>query len=200
MRTILEMGKFPTCSHWLMWTADNREGTNIISDKSHILTGDRWQISARDLPFMKEIFNNLIEGSVYFQYISWNLHQTSYVRVLEEMREILMLTLVLSVKAAESNNSTVSHRQSKFLNLFSVIRFSNTPCSSKNGLNGTCYTDKQCQGRKKKTKMSVDAILRYIYIAIHFSTDWLMCKDVDFGNLLSWKQYYNNTTFKEILI
>ena len=87
------------------------------------------------------------------------------------MREILMLTLVLSVKAAESNNSTISNRQSKFLNLFSVIRFSNTPCSSKNGLNGTCYTDKQCQGRKKKTKMSIDAILIYIYIAIHFSAD-----------------------------
>ena len=146
------------------------------------MTGDEFLLVTSHL--WKKTFNNLIGGSVYFQYISWNFHRTSHVRVLEEMREILMLTLVLSVKAAESNSSTVSHRQSKFLNLFSVIRFSNTPCSSKNGLNGTCYTDKQCQGREKKTKMSIDAILRYIYIAIHFSTDWLMCRDVDFGNLL----------------
>ena len=134
------------------------------------MTGDEFLLVTSHL--WKKTFNNLIGGSVYFQYISWNLHRTSHVRVLEEMREILMLTLVLSVKAAESNNSTVSHRQSKFLNLFSVIRFSNTPCSSKNGLNGTCYTDKQCQGRKKKTKMSIDTILRYILQYIFLLTDW----------------------------
>ena len=66
MRTILEMGKFPTCSHWLMWTADNREGTNIISDKSHILTGDRWRISARDLPFMKKYLTILSKVQYIF--------------------------------------------------------------------------------------------------------------------------------------
>ena len=54
----------------------------------------------------------------------------------------------LNTQEADSTNRTVhSERRSKFLNLFSVIRFSNTPCTSKNGLNGTCYTDKQCQGK-----------------------------------------------------
>ena len=56
----------------------------------------------------------------------------------------------LNTREADSSNTnrTVhSQRRSKFLNLFSVIRFSNTPCTSKNGLNGTCYTDKQCQGK-----------------------------------------------------
>ena len=38
-------------------------------------------------------------------------------------------------------------RHGRFLNLFSVIRFSNTPCSTRLGLNGTCYTEKQCSER-----------------------------------------------------
>ena len=35
-------------------------------------------------------------------------------------------------------------RHQKFLNLFSVIRFSNTPCHGIEGVNGTCYTKKEC--------------------------------------------------------
>ena len=71
------------------------------------------------------------------------------------MREIfvLMVSLALSVRNLTDNsrqadsNLTDGTRQARFLNLFSVIRFSNTPCYSKNGLNGTCYTEKQCQGK-----------------------------------------------------
>lgn len=37
-------------------------------------------------------------------------------------------------------------RHGRFLNLFSVIRFSNVPCTTKIGINGTCYTEKQCSG------------------------------------------------------
>ena len=63
---------------------------------------------------------------------------------------IILVHVNLLTQEAESsttNRTVSSERRSKFLNLFSVIRFSNTPCTSKNGLNGTCYTDKQCQGR-----------------------------------------------------
>jgi len=42
-------------------------------------------------------------------------------------------------------------RKSKFLNLFSVIRFSNIPCQGTEGLNGTCYTEKECRQRNGLT-------------------------------------------------
>lgn len=45
----------------------------------------------------------------------------------------------------QTNNSS---RHGRFLNLFSVIRFSNTPCSTRLGINGTCYTEKQCSERE----------------------------------------------------
>ena len=55
---------------------------------------------------------------------------------------------VLSIQIdSNDKKSILNTRAGKFLNLFSVIRFSNTPCSTKNGLNGTCYTEKQCAGR-----------------------------------------------------
>merc|ERR1711894_227911 len=52
----------------------------------------------------------------------------------------------VSVKSnqIQTNNSS---RHGRFLNLFSVIRFSNTPCSTRLGINGTCYTEKQCTER-----------------------------------------------------
>jgi len=40
-----------------------------------------------------------------------------------------------------------NNRHQKFLNLFSVIRFSNTPCMANSGINGTCYTKKECGQR-----------------------------------------------------
>jgi len=46
-----------------------------------------------------------------------------------------------------TTTSTNSGRISKFLNLFSVIRFSNEPCIGNNGRNGTCYTEKQCRDK-----------------------------------------------------
>ena len=39
-----------------------------------------------------------------------------------------------------TSTTNVTGRAGRFLNLFSVIRFSNTPCLAPAGLNGTCYT------------------------------------------------------------
>ena len=49
---------------------------------------------------------------------------------------------------AVNSHQTNKTRHGRFLNLFSVIRFSNTPCSTRLGLNGTCYTEKQCSERE----------------------------------------------------
>jgi len=46
-----------------------------------------------------------------------------------------------------TSTTNVTGRAGRFLNLFSVIRFSNTPCLAPAGLNGTCYTEKQCGER-----------------------------------------------------
>ena len=58
---------------------------------------------------------------------------------------VFLQVLSVQIDSNEKRN-IVETRAGKFLNLFSVIRFSNTPCSTKNGLNGTCYTEKQCAG------------------------------------------------------
>lgn len=39
-------------------------------------------------------------------------------------------------------------RHSKFLNLFSVVRFPNSGCSAHGGLNGTCYSEAECRKRQ----------------------------------------------------
>ena len=52
---------------------------------------------------------------------------------------------------SESNQNDIQNisrsdkRVGRFLNLFSVIRFSNVPCTTQIGINGTCYTEKQCK-------------------------------------------------------
>ena len=38
-------------------------------------------------------------------------------------------------------------RVGKFLNFFSVVRFSNEGCTGAGGLNGTCYTSAECRDR-----------------------------------------------------
>lgn len=48
----------------------------------------------------------------------------------------------------EATNFTGNSKTGRFLNLFSVIRFSNTPCMGSMNRNGTCYTDKECRQRK----------------------------------------------------
>jgi len=62
---------------------------------------------------------------------------------------IIFLSFVNTIPGKEENTSLAlnetSGRTSKFLNLFSVIRFSNEPCIGNNGRNGTCYTEKQCR-------------------------------------------------------
>ena len=67
---------------------------------------------------------------------------------------VTLLNVPLCLPEQEENMSvnnvqiqTNKTRQGRFLNLFSVIRFSNTPCSTRLGLNGTCYTEKQCSER-----------------------------------------------------
>jgi len=65
----------------------------------------------------------------------------------------LVMVLLLAVTSRNSamqgsNNITGNSRTGRFLNLFSVIRFSNTPCIGSVGRNGTCYTDKECRQRK----------------------------------------------------
>ena len=50
--------------------------------------------------------------------------------------------LILSHGADSESYVGGSKRHQKFLNLFSVIRFSNTPCMANSGINGTCYTKK----------------------------------------------------------
>ena len=56
----------------------------------------------------------------------------------------------------QTNNSS---RHGRFLNLFSVIRFSNTPCSTRLGINGTCYTEKQCSGESSAVCQHNDDIM-----------------------------------------
>ena len=41
----------------------------------------------------------------------------------------------------------VNSRVGKFLNFFSVVRFSNEGCTGAGGLNGTCYTKDECRDR-----------------------------------------------------
>lgn len=63
---------------------------------------------------------------------------------------VFTLALVLGGKPANDTDDSGS-RTGKFLNLFSVIRFSNTPCVGTSGIeprNGTCYTEKECKQRK----------------------------------------------------
>ena len=43
--------------------------------------------------------------------------------------------------------SGVNSRVGKFLNFFSVVRFSNEACIGAGGLNGTCYTKDECRDR-----------------------------------------------------
>ena len=54
---------------------------------------------------------------------------------------------ILSHGADNESYAGGSKRHQKFLNLFSVIRFSNTPCMANSGINGTCYTKKECGKR-----------------------------------------------------
>ena len=54
---------------------------------------------------------------------------------------------ILSHGADNESYEGGSKRHQKFLNLFSVIRFSNTPCMANSGINGTCYTKKECGKR-----------------------------------------------------
>ena len=41
----------------------------------------------------------------------------------------------------------VNRRVGKFINFFSVVRFSNEGCTGAGGLNGTCYTKDECRDR-----------------------------------------------------
>ncbi|KAI9562819.1 hypothetical protein GHT06_010274 [Daphnia sinensis] len=43
-----------------------------------------------------------------------------------------------------SGNSTDADRSSKFISLFSIVRFPNSPCTTSTGLNGTCFTSSEC--------------------------------------------------------
>ena len=64
-------------------------------------------------------------------------------------------------EATGKNVSLVSsdRRHGRFLNLFSVIRFSNVPCTTKIGINGTCYTEKQCSGGLRYSSLSLIQML-----------------------------------------
>ncbi|XP_046449578.1 uncharacterized protein LOC124198011 [Daphnia pulex] len=43
-----------------------------------------------------------------------------------------------------NNSQADGDRSSKFISLFSIVRFSNTPCTTSTGLNGTCFTSSEC--------------------------------------------------------
>ena len=82
---------------------------------------------------------------------------------------ILLLVIFLqtahnSIRDSELNqnsqNKSSRSKHGRFLNLFSVIRFSNTPCSTKLGINGTCYTEKQCAGKIFNESLSAALILQ----------------------------------------
>jgi len=64
----------------------------------------------------------------------------------------LLLLAVLSASSLKTINNRTEEGNStrgagRFLNLFSVIRFSNIPCLGTDNRNGTCYTEKQCRER-----------------------------------------------------
>jgi len=59
----------------------------------------------------------------------------------------LFLLCLSSILLEDISSIKGKLRDSKFLNLFSVIRFSNIPCQGTEGLNGTCYTEKECRER-----------------------------------------------------
>ena len=67
-----------------------------------------------------------------------------------------------SSKHQKISNFSTNSRTGKFLNLFSVIRFSNPPCSTRNGLNGTCYTEKQCAGNPEKINFIGESVKKKV--------------------------------------
>jgi len=59
------------------------------------------------------------------------------------MRGFLIVSfLFLHILQNCAKNAT---REDKFLSVFTVVKFPNDPCGSSTGLNGTCYTNSQCE-------------------------------------------------------
>ena len=58
----------------------------------------------------------------------------------------VFLLCLLNLRVTYSRNDTASSsREDKFLSVFTVVKFPNDPCGSTSGLNGTCYTNSQCE-------------------------------------------------------
>ena len=58
----------------------------------------------------------------------------------------ICLLCLLNLRVTYSRNDTASSsREDKFLSVFTVVKFPNDPCGSTSGLNGTCYTNSQCE-------------------------------------------------------
>merc|ERR1719350_334489 len=58
----------------------------------------------------------------------------------------LFLGVLLLIAGSSAQNETTGggERGSRYLNLFNVVKFTNSACTGNNNLNGTCYTTDEC--------------------------------------------------------
>merc|ERR1711971_549557 len=62
-----------------------------------------------------------------------------------ESRVLVLCVLALAMgTSAQNQTADTDSRGSRYLNLFNVVKFSNSACTGNNNLNGTCYTADEC--------------------------------------------------------
>ncbi|XP_023319566.1 uncharacterized protein LOC111694771 isoform X2 [Eurytemora carolleeae] len=72
------------------------------------------------------------------------LQVLKYLKMKNFTINIIISIILINITAQEDLER---ERVGKFLNLFSVVRFTNAPCLGNTGRNGTCYTEKQCRDK-----------------------------------------------------